>query len=1227
MTGVEVPAPALAPAHSPSPARTRRSRFGEVFRFEAWYRLTRPATWLYAAALIGMPILFFQTSAEGPRPVNAPLSVASAVLIAGVVGFFVSAGLVGETSTRDARTNAHALFFTAPITKFEYLIGRYAGAFAVNLLLLLTCIPIGSLAGLVVPYADDGVIFAPFSWQPYVVPLLLIVVPTAFSTSALMYMAAVLSRRAITIYLSGIALFISYLWVMEQRFVADKPLVLALIDPMGMEPISQILDYWTPAEKNVNQLPITGLVFANRAVWIAVGIAALAFTWWRFRFEQQERGGARRRTTAPGESAEPVLDRIAEVAVPVRATTRRFGPATALAQLGALTARTLADVMQNRLFLGLVFATALFVFAFGWEIGRNIFGTFTWPVASLMAGTVIALPFAYVLTLLGVLFAGELVWREREARTHELLAAAPVAGWVPVVSVFLAVAALLVVLLAVAIVAGMGVQAAQGYYVFEPLLYLQFAYGVVLPRLLIFVALSICVHVLVDQKGVGNLAVVGLIAATFFASRFGIRHNLLIFAGSPGVIYSDMNRFGPFVGPYAAFMAYWGAWAFGLMLVATLFWVRGTSVRFRERAAYARQRLAVPAMARMVATAGALIVATGGFVFYNTNILNEYRSPSEAARHAGDYERRYQRHADAPLPRIVAAELRFDLLPEARAVRTRGTYTLVNDQAVPVESLHVQLRTGPLAGDYTFDRPATLVVDDTAQRYRIYRFAEPLAPGDTTRMTFTTSYGPRGFTNGTPATAVARNGAYFDRRWLPMIGYQRDAEIGDSATRVLAGLPPRPPQAMPRQDDAEALRWRNDIRTEDRVAVDVVISTAPGQTAITPGRLVRAWDEGGRRLFHYRSDLPLPFGVALLSGEYAVREDRWRDVALKVLHHPAHDFNIDRVVASMKASLEYFSTHFGPYPFDELRVVEFPRYASFARAHPYTIAFSEGSALLTRVHEGDIDRPFFVIAHETAHQWWGNELAGARVRGVGMLSETLAQYSALMVMETTFGEEAVRRFLDFELDSYLLGRGGDPRPEPPLVDVESQDHIYYRKGSLAMYTLRERIGAEAVNAALRRLLDRFRDAGPPFPTSRDLVAELRAATPDSLHGLFSDLFERVTFWGFKTDSARVERVAGGRFQVTLGVTAGRFQTDSAGVERELPLDELVEIGVYGPDGDNNAYGKLLYLQPHRITSGSHRLVITVDEEPGRAGIDPRWRFIQRSRYDNSRALVMPLGDR
>ena len=137
-----------------------------------------------------------------------------------------------------------------------------------------------------------------------------------------------------------------------------------------------------------------------------------------------------------------------------------------------------------------------------------------------------------------------------------------------------------------------------------------------------------------------------------------------------------------------------------------------------------------------------------------------------------------------------------------------------------------------------------------------------------------------------------------------------------------------------------------------------------------------------------------------------------------------------------------------------------------------------------------------------------------------MLSETLAQYSALMVMKQLYGEDKIRRFLKFELDRYLRGRGGEVVEELPLVRVENQDYIHYRKGSLVMYLLQERLGEDGSTARCATLLDRYRFKGAPYPRSLDLVEALRAeATTPEEQALITDLFERITLYDLKVDRA------------------------------------------------------------------------------------------------------------
>jgi aminopeptidase N len=332
--------------------------------------------------------------------------------------------------------------------------------------------------------------------------------------------------------------------------------------------------------------------------------------------------------------------------------------------------------------------------------------------------------------------------------------------------------------------------------------------------------------------------------------------------------------------------------------------------------------------------------------------------------------------------------------------------------------------------------------------------------------------------------------------------------------------------------------------------------------------------------------------------------------------------NVDRMLRSMRASLAYYGEHFGPYQFRELRVVEFPLYSGGARAHPGTIAFSEGSAFLTRFDSGQVDRTFFVVAHETAHQWWGGQVIPAQAPGAGMVSETLAQYSSMMVLEQEYGAEMARDFYDFNMKTYLSNRTVYTNREVPLLDVVNQNYVYYFKGAVAMYTMRERLGADVLNGALRRFRDRHVGPDAPPPTSRALYAEIRAVTPDSLQPLLSDLFEHITLWDVRTDSAKAEPVGGG-YRVTLWVDASKARADSIGNQTRIAMDDLVEIGAFAGDASGISPGEALYLKQHRIRTGKQAIVITVPRRPARAGIDPHRRLIEREREDNVGEIATP----
>jgi ABC-2 type transport system permease protein len=1197
-------------------------RFREVFLYELTYRLHSGTTWVYAAFLFLIGAWGVPAIAQGSDAfhANAPRQIAhGTVLFGGLFGLLVSAALFADAAIRDIASGMDPLVYTTRLRKSEYLGGRFLGTLTINAILVLA-IPLGfAVATMTVVEADT---VGPFRVAAYLQPLLLFQLPNVVLIGAILFTIGVIARQAIPVYLGGAGIFISCLIAANYWTDVKSPLLSALGDPLGINALLVMTRYWTPVELNTRLIGFPTMLLLNRVIWLAIATGVLVVLHRCFRFAHMD--GSRRRwrlgpravvVEAPPREQERWAGTVPQVA-------RDFGFTTRMWQTLAVARQSLAEVMSGRAFQVAFVASIGLVLLWGWNVGDTVFETSTWPVTGLVLDTVLTQRSIIILWLVIALYAGELVWKNREAGTAEIADAVPAPTSILLLGRFLALVAIIAIFHTAFLIGGVLLQSLQGYYHFELGLYLRVLFGLNLVDHVLLAALAMTVHVLVNQKYVAHIVVLAACVGGVIAQMQGLPY-LAIYNSGPRWTYSDMNGFGPALRPFLWFKLYWAAWALLLGVVAILFWVRGLEPGVRRRFALAGARLRGPTI-HMAGVATALILVLGGFIFYNIYVLNDEPSSwMEVGRPKADYEQRYARFKSAPQPFIEAADLRLEVYPDAQAVDMRGSYQLVNRTGAAIDSVHVVIDTAVDTRSISFDRTASLVVVDEETGYRIFALARRLKPGDSLRLSFDLTLRPRGFRSRGIQTAVVANGTYFDRRLLPFIGYQPRLELSDAESRKRFGLEPR--AGLPAADDVEARRYDEPVRNEGRVRVEAVVGTAADQAAIVTGELRRSWMENGRRYFHYATDEPVPFGTAVFSAKYAVIEDRWNDVALQIFHHPAHRDNVvDRMMKGMKTSLDYYTKEFGPYQFRKLRIVEVPPYGlSGGRAMVMTIAFGEPN-FINRDEGEQVDQTFFGTAHEVAHSWWGGQLRGGYVRGIGFLSESLANYSAMMVTEKTLGPEQARRVYDFQMDRYLYRRAAFQR-DVPLIDVEDHPHIAYGKGAVAMYTLREHIGDQAVHAALRRLLEKHRDGAPPYPTSRDLLAELRAVTPDSLQYLLTDLFETITLWDVKTTQAVVERKDTGEYEVTLDVVAKKVRADSIGRETETPMDDFVEIGVFAAaaaegegdaDGGGDGQGKPLYLQRHRIRSGEQTIRVTVPREPARAGIDPRRKLIDREREDN-----------
>ncbi len=601
-------------------------------------------------------------------------------------------------------------------------------------------------------------------------------------------------------------------------------------------------------------------------------------------------------------------------------------------------------------------------------------------------------------------------------------------------------------------------------------------------------------------------------------------------------------------------------------------------------------------------------------------VLNQFRTTWRVDEDRAQYEKKYRQYQDLPQPKITDVTAQIDLYPERSIADLRGTMMLENKSDSPID--HVLLTVWPLdleplprahIGINQLDLAGAQIVqrDDDLGVY-VYKLAAPLQPHARIALNFSLQFRNQGFVNSRPNTDIAANGSFLSSAYAPFVGYEAEIELTDDSTRHKHGLAKA--KRMPKLEDVAARNFNGVSTDADWINFDGTISTSPDQIAILPGYLQKEWVEKGRRYFHYKMDAPILAIISANSARYAVRRDKWNNVNLEIYYQPGHEFDLDRMMDGMKTTLAYASKNFSPFQFHQLRIIEFPRYGTFAESFPNTIPYSEGIGFIVYVNPKDpeaIDIPFYVTAHEVGHQWWAHQVMSAQVEGGTSIVETLAQYTALMVMKQRYGDASMRKFLRLELENYLRGRAQERNEEQPLYKVdENQGYIHYGKGAVVMYALQDYIGEDNVNKGLQELIKEFAFKGPPYPVSLDLIRCLKMYTPPEYQYLYDDMFENITLYDNRALSANYVARADGKYQVTLEVESKKSRANGNGDEHPVAVNDFIDIGV------QDAQGKYLYLQKQKIEKQKTDLTIIVDKLPAKAGIDPLNKLIDRNPDDN-----------
>jgi aminopeptidase N len=440
-------------------------------------------------------------------------------------------------------------------------------------------------------------------------------------------------------------------------------------------------------------------------------------------------------------------------------------------------------------------------------------------------------------------------------------------------------------------------------------------------------------------------------------------------------------------------------------------------------------------------------------------------------------------------------------------------------------------------------------------------------------------------------------------------------EVSNEKRRKKFGLPEK--DLMLPTTDAWGLSRNYVSKDGDWISFEATVSTSGDQIALAPGELVAEWTEEGRNYYTYKNDYMINF-YTFVSARYAVKRDTFvpsivpidTPITLEIYYHPTHTYNLDNMMTSLKESLTYYIETFGEYPHNILRIAEFPRYYSFAQSFSTLIPFSEAVGFIADVKEGKFNYPFYITAHETAHQWFAHQVIPGFTRGALMIGESITDYLASTVVKKNTTDKLFREYLEYNLDQYAMSRSYGSRAELPLSQVEMQQYLAYQKGMLTFNSAKRLLDEETLNKALQEFFLKNKYTYNPYTNTAEFLKTLDPYIPDSLKTIFDDMFNKVVAYNNKLEKVTSEETDTGTYKNTVTFTFEKRYFDKDGKPEILEIAEWVEIGLL--DSDKN----ILKLEKVYVAERENTVEIMSETKPAEIVLDPYFVLMDVTAFDN-----------
>jgi len=1206
--------------------------FIEIFLFEIRNRVRRPAFYLYFSAVFIFTVFSFAT---GSLPLAEKVHINSPYLIAfwcagiTMMMMLISSSLMGTAIFRDIEYQTKDYYLTYPITKAGYFWGRFWGSFAFMVIIafgILAGIYFGSVIGPLTGKTTAAQ-YGPNNLSYYLYPFFTIALPNIFFTSSLFFGLVAIMRDVKVIYFGGILLFLFYVIGLFFLDHINNPTIIGIIDPFGLNGVRMLMNNASATEQNTQLILMNGPLALNRIIWPGLGLLVIIFTYVRFNFERFFAG---KRDKA---SIDETGDKSNKT---INAPKIRFNGKYERRTLTNLIRIELLNIISDNYFWIIIGCGSIFM-GFVFWLGNNNGGVPDFPRTVTLLG-IFNDAFPFFIFFIIMFYTGETLQRDRITRYAYINDSLPPPNWVLNGSKLISLLVIGAAMSVLPMLIGITVQLIKGFHQLNFAAYFSYLAFILLPKLLEMVVFCYLVNVVLNNKFAAYGVGVSFWVGVFFLETTGIfDYHLLLYSYTPNAGISDMDGMGHMVAPISWFDAYWLICSGIMVILAGLFYYRGVSSSFKERLQLIPGRFTSKTKLAMAVLLFAFL-AIGSYIYYNVSYLNNYLTSGEQADRAVMYEKALKKYEKLPLPKVTGIKLNADIYPDKQAIYVHAFVTVVNKNNKPVRELLLDADeltgyslkingkavayTCPLMfprGEFNWFRPKMDSSD-----FRMYTFDHPLAPGDSMVLEINSLKKDRGFKNGLFAANMLHNGTFFTGG-LPGMGYDDDDEISSPYERKKNGLPPKNDEDI-QQNDPVGMSTLMAGKAVDLLKLDITVSTAGNQTAIAPGELIGQWKKDDRNYFHYKLKDPgsySPFGI--VSARLAVRRDSvmlGHEVNINIYYHPQHMANINRYISAFKDGLKYYSSVYGDYPSNTIKLVETAPYGPREASMPtmYTNAEYFGwNADFSGTYMQDYC--YLNTIRSLAQQWWRFQVAPNSTIGAMVIPEGLATYDELVMAERAYGKTNMRSIVLDQLWYYLFIRRHLNEPEHPVIKANNSQE-WGGKAGVVIYGLRNLIGEDSLNKALNEFRAAYAyKANAPFAGSNNLYDYLKKHVPDSLQYYLADTWQKITLYDNKVTMVKAEPATiKGSYKVTFNVMISKVWVDPNGNDIDAKnMNDYIDIGIFGNqkvDKLGLAHENPLFMERCRLTKGLHKFSLIVKEKPKYVGVDPYGILIDRNPNDN-----------